>query len=137
MQRRSVVLPLPDGPMMLTTSPRRTSRSTPSSTVTGPKLFLSPRMRTTGWSAADAAAAILSLADIGIARFEQSAQARQAIVDREIDQRPKDIERHRHVGAPDHLLDGEHEIDDADQRQQRGPLHRVGDAVDPRRQEAA
>ena len=55
----------------------------------------------------------------------------------EIDERAEHIERHRLVGAADHLVDRLHQVDDAEQRDQRAALDRVGDAVDPGRQEAA
>ena len=48
MQRRSVDLPDPEGPMTHTTSPRNTSRSTPWSTSSGPKFLLTDWMRTMG-----------------------------------------------------------------------------------------
>ena len=39
MQRRSVLLPEPLAPIMLTTLPRGTSKDTPFSTASGPKLL--------------------------------------------------------------------------------------------------
>ena len=44
MQRRSVVLPLPERPMIITASRWRTSRSTPRSTWLSPKYFSMPRL---------------------------------------------------------------------------------------------
>ena len=38
---------------------------------------------------------------------------------------------------PIDLLDRQHQVDDADERDQRAAFHHVGDAVDPGRQEAA
>src|SRR5689334_16158862 len=48
MQRSSVLLPEPERPMMATTSPSATSRSTPSSTVAGPKRLVSALISTIG-----------------------------------------------------------------------------------------
>ena len=75
MQRSSVVFPLPDGPMTLTTSPRAHIEIDPSITDTAPKLFLRPLMRTTGGIGGMVVAATGSLADIGEARLEQAADA--------------------------------------------------------------
>ena len=64
MQRSRVDLPEPEGPMMVTTSPGMTEKSTPRSTTLDPKLFSMPstRMRGSLAPAAPAVAATLSLA---------------------------------------------------------------------------
>ena len=48
MVRRKVLLPPPDGPMITTTSPLYTVRSTPFSTWFWPKCLCTPRASTTG-----------------------------------------------------------------------------------------
>ena len=48
MQRRNVVFPEPDGPMMQTTSPRLTSSETPQSTRLRPKYFSTSSALTIG-----------------------------------------------------------------------------------------
>src|SRR5262249_62377887 len=75
--------------MMVTTSPRVTSRSTPFRTRLLPKDFPRPRIRTT------MSAGIWSVPDIGKASLESAAGTRQAVVDREVDERADDIDRHR------------------------------------------
>src|SRR5215472_9972790 len=112
MQRKSVVLPLPEAPMTTTASPLATSRSTPSRTRVGPKDFSRPRIETTG----RAMAALL--ADIGKAGLEPAARRGERVVDGEIHERSEEIERQGLEGAADHLLDRQHEIDDADERDQ-------------------
>ena len=52
MQRISVVLPDPEGPMTTTVSPRATVKSTLCSTVTGPKALVTCCMSTAGRAAA-------------------------------------------------------------------------------------
>src|ERR687898_1176207 len=47
-QRRSVLLPLPLGPITTSTSPVATDRSIPSRTRLSPKLLRTPSRRTTG-----------------------------------------------------------------------------------------
>ena len=48
MQRSSVDLPVPDGPMMAMRSPLAMSRSMPASTVAAPKRLIRPSMRIIG-----------------------------------------------------------------------------------------
>src|SRR5690606_29305805 len=108
MQRKSVVLPPPDGPMIATTWRRATSRSTPSSTRCAPNDLPTPRMHTMGSLTA-------SFPDVGEARFQLARQAGERIVDQEIDDRAGHVEGHRLVGPSDHLLHREHQVDHADQ----------------------
>ena len=56
MQRRSVDLPLPLGPITTSTSPLATSRSMPSSTRLSPKLFTTRSSRSSGSYAGSTAA---------------------------------------------------------------------------------
>src|SRR5215831_9070421 len=138
MQRSRVVLPLPDGPITTTTSPLVTSRSMPSRTRFGPNAFRSPRIATTGdWLSGGLRAYSRLFANIGVARLQLPAGQREAVVDGEVHEGPQDVERHRLVRAADHLLDGQHQVDDPDQGDERAALHRVHHRVDPRRQEAA
>src|SRR5205085_3143199 len=74
---------------------------------------------------------------VGKARLKPAAQLGEAEIDGEINHCTYDIERHRLVYASDDLLDRHHQVDDADKRDERAPLYRVGDIVDPRREEAA
>ena len=57
MQRSSVDLPEPEGPMMHTTSPFGTDRSMPRSTSSGPKDFHTCSSRTIGAASSPVAAA--------------------------------------------------------------------------------
>src|ERR1700722_18189187 len=123
-----VVLPLPEEPMTLTTSPRATSRSTPRSTSFSPKLLRSSRTFTRGPSL---------FADIGETGLQASAQLGERIVDCKINHRAQHIERQRLERAANDLLYSEHQVDDADQRHQGAALHRIHHRVDPWRQEAA
>src|SRR5580698_492328 len=123
-----VVLPLPEAPMTLTTSPRPTSRSTPRRTWFSPKLLRRSRTLTSG-------AALF--ADIGETRLQTPAQLGERVVDGEIHRRAQNIERQRLERAADDLLHGKHQVDDADERDQRTALDRIDHCVDPRRQEAA
>src|SRR5262245_32823747 len=110
--------------MMLTTSPRVTSRSTPFSTRLVSKDLVRPRMRTTASPLRPLAVVLTcSLPDIDETRFEISAGARQAVVDGEVDDGANDVERHRLVDAADHLLGRQHRIDDADEGDQGAALH--------------
>src|SRR5258708_18461321 len=131
MQRSKVVLPLPEAPITTTASPRCTAMSMPSSTRLAPNDFLSARMRTSG-----SPITVALFADVGEARLEAAARQGEGEVDGEIHQRSQHVKRHRLEGAADDLLDRQHEIDDADQRDQRATLDGVDHRVDPRRQEA-
>src|ERR1700727_3390747 len=122
-----VVLPLPEEPMTLTTSPRATSRSTPRSTWFWPKLLRRSRTFTSGASL---------FADIGETRLQTPAQLGERIVDGEINQRTQHIERQRLERAANDLLHSEHQVDDADERDQGAALHRIHNRVDPWRQKA-
>src|ERR1700729_3957096 len=122
-----VVLPLPEEPMTLTTSPRATSRSTPRSTWFWPKLLRRSRTFTSGPSL---------FADIGETGLQTPAQLGERVVDGKINQRAQHIERQRLERAADDLLHSEHQVDDADERDQRAALHRIHNRVDPWRQEA-
>src|ERR1700748_3701828 len=121
-----VVLPLPEAPMTLTTWPRATSRSTPRSNSFWPKLLCRSRTLTSGPPL---------LADIGEAGLQTPAQLGERVVDDKIDRSAQNKERQRLERAADDLLHGEHQVDDADERDQRAALHRIDDRVDPRRQE--
>src|SRR5258708_1766267 len=122
-----VVLPLPEAPMTLTTSPRATSRSTPRNTSFWPKLLRKSRTLTSEPSL---------FTDIGETGLQTSAQLGERIVDGKINQRAEHIERQRLERPANDLLHGEHQVDDADKRDQRAALHRIHNRVDPRRQEA-
>src|ERR1700733_15876051 len=122
------VLPLPEEPMTLTTSPRATSRSTPRSTWFWPKLLRRSRTFTSGAPL---------FADIGETGLQTSAQLGERVVDDKIDRRPQHIERQRLKRAANDLLHSEHQVDDADERDQGAALHRIHNRVDPWRQETA
>src|SRR5271166_603341 len=128
MQRSIVVLPLPDAPMTLTTSPRATSRSMPRSTWFPPKLLCRSRTFTSGPPL---------FPDISETGLQTSAQLRERVVDDKVYHRAENIERQRLERTANDLLYREHQIDDADQRDQGAALHRIHHGVDPWRQEAA
>src|ERR1700759_4403439 len=123
-----VVLPLPEAPMTLTTSPRLTSRSTPRSTSSWPKLLCRSRTLTSGPPL---------FADIGETGLQTSTQLGERVVDDKIDQSAEHIERQGLERATNDLLHGKHQVDDADERDQSAALHRIDNRIDPRRQEAA
>src|SRR5215510_8746086 len=120
MQRSRVVLPLPDGPITTTTSPLVTSRSMPSRTRWAPNVLRRPRISTTGAAAGDGLTGLFP--DVGEAGLQLPAGQREAVVDDEVHERAQDVERHRLVGPADHLLDGEHQVDDPDQGDERAAL---------------
>ena len=136
-QRSSVVLPLPDGPMTVTTSPRCDlevdCRAVPSSRR---RTFDTSAISRSGCRTVRQLRPFFYSRMIGEARLQPPARQRERVVDGEIDERAEHVERHRLVGAADHLVDGLHQVGDAEQRHQRAALDRVGDAVDPGRQEA-
>src|SRR5215831_15196631 len=101
-----VVLPLPEAPMTLTTSPRLTSRSTPRSTSFWPKLLCRSRTLTSGPPL---------FADIGETGLQTPAQLGERIVDDKIDHCAEHIERQRLERAANDLVHGEHQVDDADE----------------------
>src|SRR5579863_6840022 len=90
MQRSSVVLPEPLGPITTTVSPTATDSDTPRSTVCVPKLFTTPDIS----SIARAALCGGSMADEG-ASFKVSSIQCQRVADAEIDRRraKEDLER--------------------------------------------
>src|SRR6516162_10211430 len=109
-----VVLPLPEAPMTLTTSPRSTLRSTPRSTWFWPKLLRRSRTLTSG---------LPLFADIGETGLQTTAQLGERVVDDKIDRSAEHIERQRLERAANDLLDGEHQVDDANERDQGAALH--------------
>src|SRR6516162_5003123 len=108
-QRSMVVLPLPEAPMTLTTSPRATSRSTPRSTSFPPKLLCRSRTFTSGPPL---------FPDIGEMGLQPSAQLGERVIDDEIYRRTEHIERQRLERTANDLLHRERQVDDADQRDQ-------------------
>src|SRR5580704_8426764 len=90
MQRSSVVLPEPLGPITTTASPGATESDTPRSTWLAPKLFTTPVIASIGRAAAGAA----SMANEGASLKEPSIQG-QSVADAEVDQcgTDKNLER--------------------------------------------
>src|SRR4051812_11618234 len=112
--------------MTVTTSPRLTSRLTERNTSTAPKALETLRTSSSAGLAVEASDIVL-FPDEGEAPLEPPAGERERVVDREVDERAQYIERHRLIGAADDLVDGLHQVGDAEQRHQCAALDRVGD----------
>src|ERR1700733_7388732 len=104
-----VVLPLPEEPMTLTTSPRAASRATPRSTWFWPKLLRRARPLTSGAPL---------FADIGETGLQTSAQLGERVVDDKIDRRPQHIERQRLKRPANDRLHSEAKAAEADAREE-------------------
>src|SRR5262245_16160627 len=120
-QRSSVVLPEPLAPISDTTSPARTSRSTPCSTLWTPKLLVRSLMVRIG-----------SKLSQPVAPLEPRAAGCDEEIDSEIEPAGKSIELHRLEGTSDDLLGGQQKLADPDRRQERRRLddfHRCVDEI--------
>src|SRR5260221_6795716 len=117
MQRKSVLLPEPLAPMIATTSPASIS------SVTSCRTWCVPKALEMAFNA-----------KIGIdAPFEGLGQQRQRPAEDEIEQRDDRINDHRFEGRVGHQLAGAGQLDEADDRGDRGALDQLDHEADGRR----
>src|SRR3954470_5966071 len=143
MQRSSVLLPEPLRPTMATICPWRTSSETPSSTFNGPKNFVTSRTCTTisdsappFWPKRTRAAGMMLSGGIHLP-FESAARHRQRVADGKIDRRDEEKNQKRLKGRIVDDLSGARQLDEADDRGQRGVLHDLHHEADRRRRRDA
>src|SRR4029079_18917928 len=120
MQRRSVVVPEPLGPITTSASPRFTSVEIDFSTWWSPYHFDTPRIS-------------ISLAGIVHAPFEIAADAGEGEADDEVDERHGAEDLEGREGALDDLLADVGDVREPDDRDQRRALHDHDAGVDERR----
>src|SRR4051794_25522306 len=116
-QRSRVLLPEPERPMMATTSPLAMSSETPFSTSLAPKLFLTSRMLTS---------------DIEPS-FDFLRPPRQREAQAEIDQRDQRVDQERSEGRIVEHGAGLGQLDEANDRGERGALDDLYGEADGRR----
>src|SRR4051812_313715 len=121
MQRRSVVLPEPLGPMTTTASPRATASETSFSTFTAPNDFDTRRTAIIGGAAS---------VDIAEALLEKARQLREAVADAKVDERDAAEDLESGEGALGDLAPGRGQLPDADDRHERGALDQHEAGVD-------
>src|SRR5262245_60255558 len=121
MQRNSVLLPEPLGPMMAITSPRPTSTSTPHSARWEPKLFVTPRSRTIG-------ATRSGITTRGQA-FEMADDKRAWIAQNEVECRDHQIDVHGPESDGNTQLRSPHQLDHRDRRDERGVLQHRDEVI--------
>src|SRR6185437_5557645 len=115
-QRSSVLLPDPLRPMIATISPLLTSKVTPFSTSSGPKLLRTSRS---------------SMSDME-PPLETLARARHREADRKIERRDRQIDLQRREGRVVEDLASARQLDEADRRGERGILHELHAEADGR-----
>src|SRR5689334_3347834 len=106
MQRSRVLLPEPERPMIATTSPRSTSTDTPFRTSVGPKLFRTSTMSTSGME--------LPFQTMGIPGEREA--------EREIDRGHQRVDQEGPEGRVVEHGAGLGQVDEADDRGERGTL---------------
>src|SRR5215469_18379573 len=115
MQRSSVVLPEPLGPITTTTSPGATDNDTSHNTCAAPKDLLTPAISSIGRCAAGRASMAVEDAPLEVSAIEG-----QGIADAEIDGSRADEDLKRRQGAFDDLAARHRQFPQADDRHQRG-----------------
>src|SRR5216684_3648423 len=115
MQRRSVVLPEPLGPITTTTSPGATDSDTSRNTSTAPKRLLMPEISSIGRGSTERASMAVEDASLKV-----SAVKCQCIADAKIDRPSSDKDLERGKRALDDLATGHGQFPQADDRYQRG-----------------
>src|SRR6187431_2294918 len=134
-ERSTVVLPDPLGPMSTTTSPRRTSNSTPLRTRFAPKLFETPVTCSKGRSSAaeggaSGSPAAGSVGDIAIEPpLDHSLPRREDETEQPVDQSGLQIDRHELVGEGRDLLRAPEQLRHEDQRCEGRVLHERDERV--------
>src|SRR5680860_948347 len=129
MQRSSVLLPAPEGPISTTTSPRWTTRSTPSRTTVSPNLLTMPRISTSGSFSCPlcfSAASCVVMASPPVRTesvLETVHQEGEHEHDGQVVQRDDEVHGQRLVGRGSEVLRGAEQLGHADERHQRGVLH--------------
>src|ERR1700740_1900881 len=116
MQRNSVVLPEPLGPITTTTSPGLTASERSRSTSTAPKRFRSPEISSTGRFSRVGAS---SMAEED-ASFKVPSIKGEGIAEKEIDRRRADEDLEWSERALDDLAARHRQLPQADDRDQRG-----------------
>src|SRR5258708_33745801 len=144
MQRSSVLLPEPLRPTIATICPSRTSSETPSSTFSGPKNFVTSRTCTT--IPGDCAPLFCpkrtraggTMLSGGIhLPFKSAAGHRQRVADGKIDRRDEEKNQKRLKGRIVDDLAGARQLDEADDRGERGVLDHLHHEADRRRRRDA
>src|SRR5580700_6290394 len=128
MQRRSVVLPEPLGPMTTTTSPGCTDSDTLRNTVCSPNRLVTPAISSIGRRRVSGASMAKDCASLKVSSIEG-----QSIADAEIDRRGADEDLERRERAFDDLAARHRQLPQADDRDQRGRLNQADAEADKRR----
>src|SRR4051812_14078821 len=125
MQRSAVLLPEPERPISASTSPRSTAKETPSSTLSGPKLFWTSRSDTIG-SEEGVFCCMSGWREVGPATphplFQFLAEQGEGIAHREIGDGDDGVDDERLEQRVVDDLARAHQFDEADDGGERGVL---------------
>src|SRR5438270_11875328 len=128
MQRSSVVLPEPLGPITTTTSPGATDRDTPRNPCTSPKDLLTPQTSSIGCGSTRRTSMALEDAPLELSAIES-----QGVADAEIDGCGAGKDLKRREGTLDDLAARHRQFPQSDDRHQRGRFDKADAEVDVRR----